>query len=163
MFEKIGISKSAALLKIESVAANFPKNRWMFYQFTFCYSFARAMVNCLKHVFLFFVCCRFLESTKTLLFEWMNEWRMRLNECGEFGSTVLIKMGQYYTLITSKNSYHRQFSSLSLLFQFELFKVLVIWIGLFLMLWKKSSHRRCSVKKGVHRNFTGKHLCQSLF
>ena len=30
----------------------------------------------------------------------------------------------------------------------------------------KSSHRRCSVKKGVLRNFakfTGKHLCQSLF
>ena len=30
----------------------------------------------------------------------------------------------------------------------------------------KSSHQRCSVKKGVLRNFakfTGKHLCQSLF
>ena len=30
----------------------------------------------------------------------------------------------------------------------------------------RSSHRRCSVKKGVLRNFakfTGKHLCQSLF
>ena len=30
----------------------------------------------------------------------------------------------------------------------------------------KSSHRRCSVRKGVLRNFskfTGKHLCQSLF
>ena len=30
----------------------------------------------------------------------------------------------------------------------------------------KSNHRRCSVKKGVLRNlanFTGKHLCQSLF
>ena len=30
----------------------------------------------------------------------------------------------------------------------------------------KSSHKRCSVKKGVLRNFakfTGKHLCQSLF
>ena len=39
-------------------------------------------------------------------------------------------MGQYYTLITSKNSYYRQLWSLSLLFQFELFKV--IWIGLFL-------------------------------
>ena len=29
-----------------------------------------------------------------------------------------------------------------------------------------SSHRRCSIKKGVLRNFakfTGKHLCQSLF
>ena len=29
-----------------------------------------------------------------------------------------------------------------------------------------SSHRRCSVKKGVFRDFgkpTGKHLCQSLF
>ena len=32
--------------------------------------------------------------------------------------------------------------------------------------WVKSSHRRCSVRKGVLRNFakfTGKHLCQSLF
>ena len=31
---------------------------------------------------------------------------------------------------------------------------------------RRSSHRRCSVKKGVLRNFakfTGKHLCQSLF
>ena len=30
----------------------------------------------------------------------------------------------------------------------------------------KSSHQRCSIKKGVLRNFakfTGKHLCQSLF
>ena len=30
----------------------------------------------------------------------------------------------------------------------------------------RSSHRRCSVKKGVLRNvakFTGRHLCQSLF
>ena len=30
----------------------------------------------------------------------------------------------------------------------------------------RSSHQRCSVRKGVHRNFTkftGKHLCQSLF
>ena len=30
----------------------------------------------------------------------------------------------------------------------------------------RSSHRRCSVKKGVLRNyakFTGKHLCQSFF
>ena len=30
----------------------------------------------------------------------------------------------------------------------------------------RSSHRRCSVRKGVLRNiakFTGKHLCQSLF
>ena len=30
----------------------------------------------------------------------------------------------------------------------------------------RSSHRRCSVKKGVFKNFakfTGKHLCQSLF
>ena len=30
----------------------------------------------------------------------------------------------------------------------------------------RSSHRRCSVKKGVLRNFakfTGKHLCQRLF
>ena len=30
----------------------------------------------------------------------------------------------------------------------------------------RSSHQRCSMKKGVHRNFTkftGKHLCQSLF
>ena len=30
----------------------------------------------------------------------------------------------------------------------------------------KSSHQRCSVKKGVLKNFakfTGKHLCQSLF
>ena len=30
----------------------------------------------------------------------------------------------------------------------------------------RSSHRRCSVKKGVLKNFakfTGKHLCQSLF
>ena len=27
----------------------------------------------------------------------------------------------------------------------------------------RSSHQRCSVKKGALRNFTGKHLCQSLF
>ena len=30
----------------------------------------------------------------------------------------------------------------------------------------RSSHRKCSMKKGVHKNFakfTGKHLCQSLF
>ena len=30
----------------------------------------------------------------------------------------------------------------------------------------RNSHRRCSVKKGVLKNFakfTGKHLCQSLF
>ena len=36
-----------------------------------------------------------------------------------------------------------------------------------LMAWKiRSSHQRCSVRKGVPRNFakfTGKHLCQSLF
>ena len=32
--------------------------------------------------------------------------------------------------------------------------------------WVGSSHRRCSIKKGVLKNFsklTGKHLCQSLF
>ena len=32
--------------------------------------------------------------------------------------------------------------------------------------WFRSSHQRCSVRKGVFRNFTkstGKHLCQSLF
>ena len=32
--------------------------------------------------------------------------------------------------------------------------------------WFGSSHKRCSVKKGVLRNFekfTGKHLCQRLF
>ena len=31
---------------------------------------------------------------------------------------------------------------------------------------RRSSHRRCSVRKGILRNFTkftGKHLCQSLF
>ena len=35
----------------------------------------------------------------------------------------------------------------------------------FLFLFR-SSHRRCSIRKGVLRNFakfTGKHLCQSLF
>ena len=34
------------------------------------------------------------------------------------------------------------------------------------MLLDRSSHRRCSMKKGFLRNFakfTGKHLCQSLF
>ena len=35
------------------------------------------------------------------------------------------------------------------------------------LLWKiGSSHRRCSVRKGVLRNFvkfTGKHLCQNMF
>ena len=38
-----------------------------------------------------------------------------------------------------------------------------IWI---IFLYNRSSHRRCSVQKGVLRNFvkfTGKHLCQSLF
>ena len=32
--------------------------------------------------------------------------------------------------------------------------------------WYRTSHRRCSIKKGVLKNFTkftGKHLCQSLF
>ena len=46
------------------------------------------------------------------------------------------------------------------------------WSSQFLQLLKnkknvhRSSHRRCSVKKGVLKNFTkftGKHLCQSLF
>ena len=35
-----------------------------------------------------------------------------------------------------------------------------------LVFMSRSSHRRCSVRKGVLRNFakfTGKHLCQSLF
>ena len=27
----------------------------------------------------------------------------------------------------------------------------------------KSSHQRCSIEKGVLKNFTGKHLCQSIF
>ena len=40
------------------------------------------------------------------------------------------------------------------------------WIALY-NLWKnRSGHQRCSVEKGVLRNFakfTGKHLCQSLF
>ena len=27
----------------------------------------------------------------------------------------------------------------------------------------RSSHRRCSIREGILRNFTGKHLCQSLF
>ena len=45
----------------------------------------------------------------------------------------------------------------------------VIWhkfqISLF-KFWFRSSHYRCSIKKGILRNFakfTGKHLCQSLF
>ena len=46
------------------------------------------------------------------------------------------------------------------------------WVNLiYKVLWNKSvqrrsSHRRCSIKKGVLRNFakfTGKHLCQRLF
>ena len=41
----------------------------------------------------------------------------------------------------------------------------VHWV-MFLLNMTRSSHRRCSVRKGVPRNFakfTGKHLCQSLF
>ena len=54
MFSKIAVSKSAVLLKIESVAANCPEIRLLlFYQFTFCCLFFRAMVSCLKQVFLF--------------------------------------------------------------------------------------------------------------
>ena len=36
----------------------------------------------------------------------------------------------------------------------------------FFEMWYRSSHQRCSMKKGVLKNFakfTGKHLCQSLF
>ena len=37
-------------------------------------------------------------------------------------------------------------------------------LTIFMNLWyDNGSHRRCSVRKGVLRNFTGKHLCQSLF
>ena len=37
-------------------------------------------------------------------------------------------------------------------------------LTIFMNLWyNNGSHRRCSVRKGVLRNFTGKHLCQSLF
>ena len=35
-----------------------------------------------------------------------------------------------------------------------------------ILTWFRSSHQRCSVRKGVLRNFanfTGKHLCQSLY
>ena len=38
--------------------------------------------------------------------------------------------------------------------------------GLLLLLFRWSSHRRCSVKEGVLKNFakfTGKHLCQRIF
>ena len=40
------------------------------------------------------------------------------------------------------------------------------YVALLLAKHYRSSHRRCSVKKGVLRNFakfTGKHLCQNLF
>ena len=39
------------------------------------------------------------------------------------------------------------------------------YIGLFHVIKSRSSHRKCSVKKGVLKNFsnfTGKHLCWSL-
>ena len=41
-----------------------------------------------------------------------------------------------------------------------------VFISLFLFSWYRSSHQKCSIKKGVLRNFkklTGKHLCQSPF
>ena len=41
-----------------------------------------------------------------------------------------------------------------------------VFISLFLFSWYRSSHQKCSIKKGVLRNFTeftGNHLCQSLF
>ena len=40
------------------------------------------------------------------------------------------------------------------------------WYAYITCLWFRGSHRRCSVRKGVLRDFakvTGKHLCQSLF
>ena len=46
-------------------------------------------------------------------------------------------------------------------------RLFVLWLHLkFWWAWFRSSHQRCSVRKGVLRNFakyTGKHLCQSLF
>ena len=54
-----------------------------------------------------------------------------------------------------------------LLCQFEPFPTRTNNIMNYLRKWRsRSSHRRCSVRKGFLRNFakfTGKHLCQSLF
>ena len=49
---------------------------------------------------------------------------------------------------------------------FEKIKTKIIKIGNKNKQMDRSRHRRCSVRKGVFRNFakfTGKHLCQSLF
>ena len=38
-----------------------------------------------------------------------------------------------------------------------------LWAHLSLFLILKSSHRSCSIEKGVLKDFTGKHLCWNLF
>ena len=52
------------------------------------------------------------------------------------------------------------------LFVFSVFGFGRFFLELFFPFSEATSHQRCSVRKGVLRNFakfTGKHLCQSLF
>ena len=54
LFKKIvAVSKSAAILKMESVVANCSKIKLVIYQFAFCFFvfFSGEMVSCLKEVF----------------------------------------------------------------------------------------------------------------
>ena len=48
----------------------------------------------------------------------------------------------------------------------HLFFLVKFWVSILFKVVVRSSQQRCSVKKGVLRNFakfSGKHLCQSLF
>ena len=53
MFRKIALSKSAALLKMESVAANCSKIKLSDLLVCFFFFFSGAMLSCLKEVFWF--------------------------------------------------------------------------------------------------------------
>ena len=68
-------------------------------------------------------------------------------------------MCEIYSNLTIKTPEQRCFGVLIVNFE----QTLHIFSGVSIV---RSSHRRCSIKKGVLRNFTkfkGKHLCQSLF
>ena len=64
------------------------------------------------------------------------------------------------------DSYWRELKKNSVTTIIHFLQLILIWVWNINETYVRSSHRRCSVRKGVLRNFvkfTGKHLCQSLF
>ena len=64
------------------------------------------------------------------------------------------------------DSYWRELKKNSVTTIIHFLQLILIWVWNINETYVRSSHRRCSVRKGVLWNFvkfTGKHLCQSLF